>query len=104
MKAAEPVLQLLGLAARANALVPGTERVRLAVRSGSARFVVLAEDTSANSRAKLVPLMEAKQVPYAVSFDRDTLGNAVGRGPLGAVGLTTSSFAARARELLGPEL
>jgi ribosomal protein L7Ae-like RNA K-turn-binding protein len=101
MKPNDPALRLLGLAARAGAVVPGTDRVRLAVRSDAVRFVLLAADSSANSRAKLVPLLDAKQVPYAEAFNRDALGEAVGRPPLSAVGLTVESFAARVQELIG---
>ncbi|MBI4408898.1 MAG: ribosomal L7Ae/L30e/S12e/Gadd45 family protein [Gemmatimonadetes bacterium] len=100
MPAPEAALRLLGLAARAGALVAGTERVREAVRAGRAAYVVVAADASANSRGKLLPLLTARGVPHAVALDRHALGSAVGRGPLSAIGLTDASFAGRVRELL----
>jgi ribosomal protein L7Ae-like RNA K-turn-binding protein len=90
---------MLGLAARAGALLPGTDRVREAVRSGSLHFVLIASDASENSRDKLLPLMDARQVPYAIVFDRNVLGGAVGKAPLSAVGITDTKLASRVREL-----
>jgi ribosomal protein L7Ae-like RNA K-turn-binding protein len=92
---------MLGLAARAGAVIPGTERVREAARSGSLHFVLVASDLSDNSRDKLLPLLNARQIPYAIVSDRNALGGAVGRAPLSALGITEKKLAARVRELLG---
>jgi ribosomal protein L7Ae-like RNA K-turn-binding protein len=99
--APDRVLRLLGLAARAGAIVPGTERVREAARGGRVRYVLVAADASANARDKLLPLLEARDLPHATAFTRLELGAAVGLSPLSAVGLTDASFAARVGELLG---
>jgi ribosomal protein L7Ae-like RNA K-turn-binding protein len=93
------VLRMLGLAARAGAVVPGTGRVREAVRGGSVLLVVLAADASQNSRDKLLPLLDARGVNWISGYDRDTLGQAVGRPPLSAVGVTDARMAARVREI-----
>jgi uncharacterized protein len=100
MAQAEAALRLLGLAARAGAVVVGTERVREAARGGSLRFAIIAADASENSRGKLVPLLEATAQPHAVAVDRAALGAAVGRGPLSAVGITDASLGDRLRSLL----
>jgi ribosomal protein L7Ae-like RNA K-turn-binding protein len=97
---AEQALRLLGLAARAGALVPGTDRVREAVRNGGVAFVLVAADASANSRDKLGPLLDARGVAFLEVFYREELGAAVGRAPLSAVGLTDRSFADRVRTLV----
>ncbi|HLU26107.1 MAG TPA: L7Ae/L30e/S12e/Gadd45 family ribosomal protein [Longimicrobiales bacterium] len=103
MRGPEPALRLLGLAARAGAVEVGTERVREAVRRGRVRLVIVAGDASANSKAKVVPLVEARGVPYVEVFDRARLGEAVGRGAMSAVGVTDAEFAKRIRELLRAE-
>lgn len=100
MAAPEAALRLLGLAARAGRVLPGTERVREAVRGGEARFVLIAGDISANTREKLLPLLESRGTPHMIGYDRDRLGAAVGRAPLSAVAVTDASLAARLRELL----
>jgi ribosomal protein L7Ae-like RNA K-turn-binding protein len=98
--APDEALRLLGLAARAGALLPGTERVRDAARSGTLRFALVAADVSDNSLDKLLPLLQKRDVPHVVMFTRDQLGQAVGRSPLSAVGITQPSFAKQLRALL----
>lgn len=97
----DEVLRLLGLAARAGGVVPGTDRVRTAARRDEVHFVLLAHDASENSREKLVPLLTAKKIPFQTTFSREELGEAVGRSPLSALGLSNASLARRARELIG---
>ena len=92
-EAPEAALRLLGLAARAGALLPGTERVREAARRGTVRFAVVAADTSDNSNDKLLPLLSKRGVPHVVAFTRAELGAAVGYPPLSAVGITQASLA-----------
>jgi ribosomal protein L7Ae-like RNA K-turn-binding protein len=91
----------LGLAARAGAVVPGTQQVREAVRAGRVHFALVAEDLTATGRDKLIPLLEGREVFYTVGYTRDELGRCVGRGPLAAVGVTDAGLAGRLRALLG---
>lgn len=93
------LLDLLGLAARAGSVVFGTDGVRRGIREGGVGFVLLAEDGSPTQHRKLVPLLEAKGVPYRILLDQERLGAAIGRAPVSAVGLTGQSFARRAAEL-----
>ena len=97
---AAAVLDLLGLAARARALVAGTEQVRKAVREGKAQRVLLAADGAPSQQAKLTPLLDARKVKYHIGFSRDELGTAIGRNPVSAVGITDANFARRVGELL----
>jgi ribosomal protein L7Ae-like RNA K-turn-binding protein len=99
MAAPDARLRLLGLAARAGAIVPGTERVREAVRSGAVHLVFVAADASRNSRDKLEPLLGMMAVPCISVYDRLALGEAVGRAPLSAVGVTDRRFAGRLHAL-----
>ncbi len=76
-------------------VIPGTVRVREAVRAGRVRLVLLASDASRNSRDKLEPLLRAVGLRYRVMADRARLGAAVGRAPLSAVGITDAAMARR---------
>jgi ribosomal protein L7Ae-like RNA K-turn-binding protein len=100
LAAPERSLAMLGMATRAGALVPGTERVRLAARDGSLRFAIVAADASHNSRDKLVPLLDARGMTYVTRFTRAELGAAVGRAPLSAVGVLDRALADRLQVLL----
>jgi ribosomal protein L7Ae-like RNA K-turn-binding protein len=98
--AARALLDLLGLATRARSVVAGTDSVRKAVRDGKALRVILAADTAPTQQGKLLPLLEARRVPYHHGFTQDELGAAMGRGPVAAVGFTDRNFAKRVGELL----
>ncbi len=95
----EALLDLLGLAARAGAVLTGTDMVRRGIREGEVAHVVLAADTSPTQQQKLIPLLEARKVPYGILLDRERLGAALGKGPVSAVGLTNRGLAGRAAEL-----
>jgi ribosomal protein L7Ae-like RNA K-turn-binding protein len=97
--AEEGLLSLLGLAARAGAVVFGTDMVRRGIREGTVLDVILAADASPTQHDKVIPLMEARGVPYRVLLTRDRLGAATGKGPVTAIGLTNRGFARRAAEL-----
>lgn len=99
----DPVLQMVGLAARARAVAPGTQQVRELVRAGRVHFALVANDLTATGRDKLVPLLEGRGVSYAIRYTRQELGRAVGRGPLAAVGVTDGHVARRLRTLLSEE-
>jgi ribosomal protein L7Ae-like RNA K-turn-binding protein len=94
------VLSLLGMATRAGAVVPGTERVREAARAGTLRLAVMASDASENSRGKLLPLLTARGISHVIRYERNELGAAIGRGPLGAVGVVDTALADRLLTLM----
>jgi ribosomal protein L7Ae-like RNA K-turn-binding protein len=100
MPATEAALRLLGLAARAGAVLSGTERVREAARAGTLRFVLVAGDISANTHDKLIPLLEARAVRHRIVTTRAALGAAVGKPPASALGITDAGLAKRVAALL----
>jgi len=93
------LLDLLGLAARARAFVHGTDATRRGVRDGEIAGVLLATDSSPTQSKKLVPLLQARGVPYAACLTRAEIGAASGLGPVSALGFTDRNFARRALEL-----
>lgn len=94
-----PVLGILGLAARAGALVSGTDAVRAEVRDGKVGCVLLASDTAPGQRSKLIPLLDARGVRHYTGFSRAELGRAIGRSPTSAIGIADPGFARRVHEL-----
>ncbi len=95
------LLSLLGLAARARALTLGTDMVRGAARDGKLKGALVASDASPTQARKLVPLLQARGIPFFVCSTQAELGAALGRGPVSAVGLNDPSFARRVMELAG---
>lgn len=94
------VLDILGLCFRAGALVSGTQAVRAAVREGKIHQVILAGDAAEGQQRKLIPLLEARRIPFHIGLTQDELGAAIGRAPVSAVGLSNQSLAKQARVLL----
>jgi ribosomal protein L7Ae-like RNA K-turn-binding protein len=95
------LLDLLGLAARGRNVVSGTASVREGVREGKVFLVLSAGDVSETQLAKLLPLVRARSVPHFSVLTRAQLGGAIGRSPVGAVGITNSNLARGVRELAG---
>ena len=96
-------LRLLGLARRAGAVAPGTDAVRRAIREGEAQLVLIAGDASSTQVDKVRTTMHDRTIPQVILGDRDTLGAALGLGPLSAVAVTSESLAQKlARELEVP--
>jgi ribosomal protein L7Ae-like RNA K-turn-binding protein len=93
-------LNLLGLAARAGRIAPGTARAREAARAACAEYTLVAVDASAHARQKLIPLLSARGLAYDVAFLRRELGAAVGLGPLSAVSVSDDRLANRLRDLV----
>jgi ribosomal protein L7Ae-like RNA K-turn-binding protein len=87
------LLQTLGLARRAGAVVFGTGAVRTAVREGRARIVLLAADAAEGQIGKLKPLLEHRGVPHMEWGTREELGGAIGATQVSAVAITAKSFA-----------
>lgn len=87
------LLQTLGLARRAGALVFGTGAVRTAVREGKARVVLLAANAAEGQARKVKPLLEHRGVPHRVWGTREELGGAIGAAQVSAIAITTKSFA-----------
>jgi ribosomal protein L7Ae-like RNA K-turn-binding protein len=93
------LLDLIGLAARARAVVQGTNGTRHSVRDGEIAGVLIAADASPTQSKKLIPLLEARGVPYAACLTRAVIGAAVGQGAVSALGIKDRHFARRALEL-----
>lgn len=101
MSRASSVHQLLGLARRAGAIVPGTAAVRDAIRSGEAKLVLLASDASPAQVAKIRRTMAGCPAPEASLGSRNDLGAALGLDPVSAVAVTSAPLADRLTAELG---
>ena len=89
----EEIRGLLGLARRANRLSVGSRETRSALRRGEARLVLLAADSSPRDRERLVRVAEEEGVPARIVGSRTSLGEAVGRNEVTAVGVRDSGLA-----------
>ncbi|MBO4229755.1 MAG: ribosomal L7Ae/L30e/S12e/Gadd45 family protein [Clostridia bacterium] len=90
---------LLGLARKAGKVIAGTERVREEIRSGGNPgkicLVLLAADSSANTRKRVVNCCSYYHKACLVcDLDTDSMGTAIGKaGSISAVGITDQGLA-----------
>lgn len=96
----DEALSLLGLARRAGAVRIGAEATGVALRKGTARFVLLAGDASEVQKEKILRVLRHRDVPSYGIRSGDALGAALGEGPLTAVAVTDAGFAERLDRLL----
>lgn len=99
-------LSLLGLALRGNNLAVGEEPVREACRTRRAALVLTAADAAQNSVDRCRRWAEESGIPWIqVSWDKETLGNALGRKLCAVAALTDRGLtAALAEKLLREDL
>lgn len=94
------VAGLIGLGVRGRNVVVGVEQVRIAAVKNRVAYAMVAPDASANSRDKLVPLLNARRVRFAELLSAEELGAAVGRETTVAVGIIDGTLARGIRELV----
>ena len=94
------VAGLIGLGLRGRNVVVGVEQVRVAAVKNRLAYAMVAPDASANSRDKLVPLLNARRVRFGEALSAGELGAAVGRDTTAAVGIVDGTLARGIRELV----
>lgn len=100
MKMNRQPLSGLGLAMRAGKLVTGDEIVTKAIRSGEAKLVIVAKDASDNTQKKFRDKCGTYKIPLMVGFDRERLGNSVGKPERVVMALIDQGFADMIRKAI----
>ena len=88
------VFQMLGMAMKAGKTASGEFAVEKAIKDGTARLVLVAEDASENSRKLFVNKCTYYQIPYCVFGTKETLGKAIGKEYRSAIAVLDPGFAA----------
>lgn len=96
--AEDALLDAVGLARRAGRLAVGTRAVLEAAERGELDAAVVAGDAGGNALDRLAPLLEGA-TPTVRAADRRSLGRALGRGPVVAVGVTDPGLGRKIRRL-----
>jgi ribosomal protein L7Ae-like RNA K-turn-binding protein len=87
------VKALLGLGLRARTVVVGVQQVRNAATKGQVALAIIADDASAHSKAKVVPLLVARRVQVIGGVTAAWLGEVVGREATAAVAVVDAGLA-----------
>lgn len=93
---AQRLRERLGLLGRSGMARHGSDRAAEALDRGWARFVLLAGDTSEGTSRRVAAHADAVGVPcIRVGLDRETVGAALGRGPVAVVAVADSPLSRR---------
>lgn len=97
-------LNLLSLARKGRRIEVGEEPVGSAARSGHARLIVVAADTSEHTLRRVQHWVSGSKQPYlSVPWDKDTLGAALGRSSCAVAAITDVALALAFVRALGNE-
>ncbi len=83
----------LGLAMKSGNVASGEFMTEKAIRSGTAKLVIVAEDASDNTKKKFRNSCSYYQVPMAVFGEKEILGNAIGKEFRASLAVLDQGFA-----------
>ena len=96
----DKVLSLIGLATKAGRTVSGEFMTEREVKSGRATLVIVAGDSSDNTKKKFRDMCEFYKVPIYFYGDKDTLGHAMGKEFRASLAILDEGFAKGIRKQL----
>ena len=89
----DKVLSLIGLATKAGRTVSGEFMTEREVKTGRAALVIVAGDSSDNTKKKFWDMCEFYKVPIYFYGDKDTLGHAMGKEFRASLAILDEGFA-----------
>lgn len=96
----DKVLSMIGLATKAGKTVSGEFMTEREIKSGRATLVVVAGDSSDNTKKKFRDMCEFYKVPIYFYGDKDTLGHAMGKEFRASLAILDEGFAKGIRKHL----
>lgn len=89
----DKVLSLISLATKAGKTVSGEFMTERETKSGRAALVIVAEDSSDNTKKKFQDMCGFYEVPICFYGDKDTLGHAMGKQFRASLAILDEGFA-----------
>lgn len=83
---------LLGLAARAGKIICGTDAVKEAILKKKVYIVILAEDSSLNTREKFLKLSNENKIKIFIHGNIDENSRAIGKKNKAVIGVKDKNF------------
>ena len=90
----DKVLSMLSLATKAGKVVSGEFSVEKSVKSGYSDLVIVAEDTSDNTKKMFTNMCTYYNVPIFFYESKEMIGHAIGKQHRASVSIQDSGFAA----------
>lgn len=99
----DKVLSLIGLATKAGQTASGEFMTEREVKTGRAALVIVAGDSSDNTKKKFRDMCEFYKVPIYFYGDKDTLGHAMGKQFRASLAILDEGFAKGIRKHMDTE-
>lgn len=99
LKMDDKLLQFLGIAWRARALIAGEYPCLSAIRAGKGLLLILAQDASTNTADRLQAAATYRSVPSVMTRSKAELGQAIGQSQRAALLVIDRNFARKLEEL-----
>ena len=93
MENKQKILNMIGLAQKAGKVASGEFSTEKAVKTGKAYTVIVADDSSDNTKKKFRDMCKFYKVPMIVYGDKDTLGHAMGKQFRASLAILDEGFA-----------
>lgn len=94
------LMNVLSMAARARRIVSGSFVVEEAVKKGTGRLVLVAEDAQAPTKIKFQELAEKNHIPFAECLTKEELGRCLGKDYRACAALLDQGFSQKMQQLL----
>ena len=92
-QADKKILSMFGLAARAGRIASGEFQTETAVKAGTARLVIVAEDASDNTKKLFQDKCSFYKVPVITLGTKEELGHAIGKEFRASLAILDDGFA-----------
>ncbi len=89
----DPVLSMVGLAAKAGAVKSGGLMIESSIKSESAYLVIIAGDASKGTSKKINDMCSYRNVPVVTYSTKEMLGRCVGKDMRSALAVTDENLA-----------
>jgi ribosomal protein L7Ae-like RNA K-turn-binding protein len=99
----DKALQMLGMAQRAGAVKSGGFMTENCIKDGSAFLVVVADDSSENTKKQFKNMCDHYNVPIRFYKNMEELGHCIGKEFRASLAVTNEGLAARILSLIDPE-
>ena len=96
----EKIYSFLGLATRAGKVVSGDDSTLLELRRGNVKLVIIADDSSNNTKKLFKDKASFRNIPYVYFSTKLQLGLSIGKAPRAVIGIKDKGFAEKLMELI----
>lgn len=97
----DKMLSMLGLAQKAGKVASGEFSTEKAIKSGKASIVIVADDSSDNTKKMFKNMCDYYKVPVYYYSDKETLGHAIGKQFRASLAVIDEGFGKQIRKHIG---